>query len=1070
MRPSLLVLIAMLVISTNAWAQTRKVSGRILDETGQGLIGAAVSVPGTTLGTVTDIDGNFSLDVPNENNTVLVRALNYIDQTITIPANNEISVRMALSQRELETVVVTALGVRREKREIGYSATTLNNDDLTNAGQVSALSAINGKTAGVNITSTTGGPGGSTRVVLRGEKSVNGNNNALIVVDGIPINNSSRLAGIDERYQIDFGNQGNDINPEDIESITVLKGPAAAALYGSIGANGAIMITTKSGRARTSAAKNSVAFESKLSFSNILMLPEFQNKYGQGDVYNIEDDRRENFSWGLPFDDQLRPWGQEINGRQRVKPYSAQPDNVRDFFKTGTTTENNLSLGGSNDMSSYYLSINTLNNKGVIPNNFYDKYSMRLNASYNMPNKMYSSINLNYINTYSRVESNGQGDEGVYNNLLQQPRDIPIQDLKDLNNPFNGYGIIDETGVSHYGYYGAYANNPYWIVQNVDNRNRTDRVLGNAIIGIRPDSNWNIYNRIGVDYISDRVYSKTPKIDDIPFDPFYSAGGSPLRHTLNGGYFESNTNNQIFYDDLIANYNNDITKDIGFDGLVGANLQYNRLNVLSGRIDNQTNGLIIPGYYNLNNNEGPIEVDDRTSETRQVGLYGSLRFDYQDMVFLELTARNDWTSTLSPGNWSYFYPSANLSWIFTQTFKDAAWTQRVLTYGKLRGGFASVGNGALAYQNNAPLFSRTESATGFGSIRFPFAEYPGFTYGNIIGNADLRPERTNSFEVGLELSFFGGRGTLDATYYNNRSIDQIVGVATASSTGFDERVVNLGEIANNGIELAARVAPVQTRTGFRWELYGTYYKNNNKVVDLANGEARRIILGGVSGAGVYAAIGQPFGAIYATDIMTNANGQVVVDSATGMPRLTDTLIYKGTYQPRFVASWGTTIRYKNLALNVLFDTKQGGVFFTRTKDIMDFVGTAKETEDREEQVWENSVYMGADGQYHQNTTPYAPYNYYTNVIPSGQHVVDASFIKLREASLTYSFPQRWLDKTMFGSARVSVYGNNLFIWTAKENKYADPEMSAGGATNLQGFEYSSRPSLRNYGISLRFTF
>lgn len=1073
MKRILFTLLMLLAVGLGtSWAQTM-ITGRVIDEKGQGMVGATISVKGSpSIGTVTDLDGNFRLNAP-ANATLVIQSIGYATQEVSASAAG--SIQMRPTAKELSGAVVTALAIRREKRELGYSATTIGSEDLNAGNNVSPLSAIQGKTAGVNITSTTGGPGGSTRVVLRGEKSVTGGNNALIVVDGIPVNNDARLQGLgheagDARSQIDFGNRGNDINPEDIESITVLKGPAAAALYGSIAANGAIMITTKTGRARRAGKKTSLSYQSSYYFSSPLKLPDFQNKYGQGDVDNIPDDHRENFSWGLPFNDSLRPWGQVIKGKQQIKPYSAQPNNVKDFFDIGQTWENNVQLGGSSDKGSYFLSLNTLNNKGIVPHTFFDRYSLRLNTSYDISDKVYSNINVNYVNTYQRVEETGQGQGSIIDNVIQQPRDIPIPDLRDLNNIFNSYGVKDSLGVAHYGYYGAYTDNPYFLAENVDNRNRTDRIIGSAVIGYRPNEHWDIFDRLGIDYISDRFYNKQPKYDLVPWDvDYYFAGGSTQNRTSNGGYVEAHSSSLNFYNDLIANYTRQLSADIGFTGLAGANVRVERNSYLEGAINYQTNGLVVPGYYNLNNNQGILDVQDVQSERRRIGLYTDLRLDYRRAIFLELTARNDWSSSLAENNRSFFYPSVSASWVFTETLKDRI-SDRFLSYGKIRGGYASVGNDAAAYQNNNPAYGRTISETGFGSIKTPFNGTPAFSYSNVIGNLDLKPERTNSTEAGIELSFLRNRISLEATYYYNLSIDQIIYQPMPPSSGYTSRVLNLGDVENKGVELAARFTPVQTRSGFKWELYGTYTKNQNEVLRLANG-VRQVNLGGISGMTATATVGLPYGALYGTDLARDAQGRVIVDSTTGMPKIGPNTVYKGSYQPRFIASWGTNLRFKGFALNVLFDTKQGGVFFSRTKDIMDFVGTAQETEYREDHVFPNSVYQSSNGGYVVNTDrTFHPYNYYTNVIPAGQHVIDASYVKLREASLSYTVPERWLKRSFLGSATVGVFGNNLFIWTPSENKYGDPEMNSGGASNLQGFDFSSRLSLRNYGFNLRVTF
>jgi len=1075
MRRILLLLIVLLIAGADSvMAQARKVTGRVLDERSQGLPGAGVAVKGTALGTVSDIDGNFSLDVPTENKILNIKSIGYAAQDVIITGSTLI-IKMQPSSHQLKEAVVTgALNIKREKRDIGYSATTISSEELNAGNNVSALSAITGKTAGVNITSSTGGPGGSTRVVLRGEKSIsNGNNNALIVVDGIPVNNSDRTFGANELGQIDYGNRGNDINPEDIESITVLKGPAAAALYGSQAANGAIMITTKSGKSKKN-KKTELTYSASYTISDILKYPELQNQFGQGDMQNIPNDRRENFCWGLPFDGQLRPWGQVINGQQLLKPYTAQPDNIKSFFNIGHTLENQVSLaGGAGEKSSYYLSLNALNNTGVVPNTFYKKYGVRFNGSTQLSNHFYSSININYTNLNSRVEAQGQNVGSTWNALMQTPRDIPVWEMKDLSNPFYGYGFPDSKGVLHYGSYAAYAYNPYFLAEKFDNRDVTDRVLGNITVGYKPNDQFNIYDRVGGDFISDRVSQKTPKYSYTPFDPFYTGAN----RVSSGGFFQAFTNSGNYYNDLIATYDKPLNESFMFHGLLGNSIQYNRTNVLSSEINPTTNGLIIPDFYNFQNAVGPIISNNTLTESFLVGAYGSLRLDYKKSLFLEVTARNDWSSTLVKNsivrNIGFFYPSASASWVFTETFKGSV-TEKVLTYGKLRASYASVGNGALAYQNNPPGYVNTVANTSFGSVRFPFNSVPGYTYTNTVVDPNLRPERTNSWEIGTELQFFRDRLTFEATYYNNISIDQILSLPVPSSTGYAAYLTNVGDLTNKGVELALRVTPVASKTGFRWELFGTYTQNVNTVERLTGGVSQ-VTIGGSTAASVVAAVGKPFGAFYTTDFLRDPQGRVVIDPASGLPKTAPNPAYQGSYQPKFIASWGTTLKYKNFALNILFDTKQGGKFFSQTKRITDFVGTAPETveNDRQPYLFPNSVYQDANGNYVENTQyKFLPYNYYTTTLQNiySPHIIDASYVKLREASLSYTLPAKWFSKGPFGSASVGVFGNNLFLWTAKSNTYVDPEVNSGGASNLQGFDFLARPSLRNYGFNLRVTF
>lgn len=1063
-----ILLLLLMAATTDALAQARHIAGRVLDERGEGLPGAGITVKGTTTGTVTDVDGNFQLDVPEGSNTLTIQSIGFNAQDVA--ATDGATVRLTPSSQELQGTVVTALAVRREKRSLGYGTTTINSTDLNQANNFSPLTAIQGKTAGVNITSSTGGPGGSTRVVMRGEKSLQGANQALIVVDGIPINNGNRTVGRDERSQVDFGNRGNDIDPDDIESISVLKGAVAAALYGEQGANGAIMITTKSGRGRTSDKTNNFQFTTSYTMSDVLKIPEFQNKFGQGDTHGLYDDRRENFSWGVPFDGQMRPWGQVINGRQKVKPYSAQEDNVRSFFNKGQTWENNLQLGGANDNGNYFISLNTMNNKGVVPNTFFDKYSIRFNGEMNFSNKFYSNASINYINTNSRVETQGQGS-GLYNQLIQTPRDIPIWELENLDDPYNSMGLRDENGVERYGYYGAYTTNPYWTAKYNDNRLRSDHMILNGTIGYKPDEHWNIFNRLGVDMVSDRSQLKIPKYNYLPFEEdYYFASGAPQIQFSNGGYTERSINTLLLNDDLIGTYNYKLSKDFTLSGLVGANLQINRINEIAGIIDEQENGLVVPGFYNLENATGPVNAINNLTETRRVGIYGQATVNFRDFLFVDATLRNDWNSTVRPKNRILPYPSISGSWVFTEHLKNNAFAINIINYGKIRASYATSANTPAAYVNNPALFTRAEAATGFGTVRFPFQGEAGFTQIGAYGDPDIKPEVTKTAEVGTELSLLKDRINVDFTYYSSITTDPIIAAPIAPSSGYSIRNINSGEISNRGVELQLRGTPVRTASGFTWELLGTYTKNKNRVESLSPG-VTQLLIDGISGAAVYAQVGQPYGAFYATDLLKDPQGRVVVDSATGLPQLDPNQVYKGSYQPRFIASWGTNLSYKGFRFNVLFNTKQGGVFYSRTKAIMAFTGTSKETENRDIQVFPNSVYQSANGQYVANTNrTHDPYDYYTTILPEGQNIVDASYVKLQEASLTYTFNKNLLRKTFLGSAYVSIYGSNLFLWTSDENKYVDPEMNSGGASNLQGFDYSARFSLRNYGIRAGITF
>lgn len=1075
MRKGLTALFLILIsLSGQVLAQSRTVKGKVTAaEDGTPIIGATILAKGTNVGTVTNAEGVYSLNVPDGVTALVVKFIGMKDTEARI---NGTQVDVVLSQdiRTLTETVVTANAIRRDKRSLGYSAPTVKGDEITKGQSTSALNGLSGKVAGVNITSTASAPGSSSRIVLRGGSSITGNNQALLVVDGVPIDNSSVIGGGDSRTAIDFGNRGNDINPDDIESISVLKGPAAAALYGSRASNGALIITTKTGKKGGAARKQEIAYTSALTFSNVLKLPDFQNDFGQGypddtDPSGFYIDPLENFSWGPKFDGSMKEWGQAIDGKRLSKPWVAQPDNVKKFFELGKAWNNNVSLSGGNEKSTYYLSLGSLNSNGVMPSNLdrYNKYSVRFNGSTELSNKFSTSIGINYTKINSNMVQGGQGNGSVYDNVLQTPRDIPLQDMDDLTNPYYSYGDVlrDADGNPVYGYYGAYTDQPYWVMKNFKNYNNVDRITGNFTINYKPTSWLTVVERLGGDVYSDRRRFHQPKFTFQPADhDLYSA------KTAVGQYAENTINVSDITHDLMVTAEKKFSNDFTASLLVGNNIRQRTISTLDAATN--TAGLIIPGWYNLANSSGPPLSENTYATRRLVGLYGELNLSYKSMLFVGATARNDWSSTLPAANSSFFYPSVNASFVFTELTKDTRFSE-VLNYGKIRASWASVGNDADPYLL-LNYYVKTAIVGNFANTQFPFGSIPGLTVGNTIGNPNLQPERTNAFEVGTELGFLDNRIYVDFSYYQNKSKDQILAAPISPATGFTNEVMNTGVIENKGVELSLRATPVRTSTGFTWEVFGTYTKNKNTVVSLLPG-VDQVIIGGVGGMSIVAAVGRPYGTFYTRDILRDPQGRMVVSQETGLPEQTDNAVYLGSYNPDFQASWGTSLSYKGLSLSVLFDTKQGGQFFSRTSDIMSFVGTSPLTtrNGRDYTVVEpNTVYL-ENGNYVENkTVPTNWYDFYTSQanVPDAVHVYDASYIKLREASISYKFPRTMLNRTPFGDLSVGLFGNNLWIRTPKENTYADPEMNSGGAGNEQGFDFTAQPSLRNFGVNLKVTF
>ncbi|MBS1636226.1 MAG: SusC/RagA family TonB-linked outer membrane protein [Bacteroidetes bacterium] len=1042
-------------------AQTRVVTGTVKDaSTKEPLFGVAIGVKNTSLSAFTNVDGQFTIALPDSVKKISLRLFGYKPKEYAVADN--IDAVMTQEALQLDETVVTANAIKREKRSLGYSTQQVSNDELTKGQSTNIISGLQGKVSGVNVTSSTGGPGTSNRIVIRGGTSLTGNNQALMVVDGIPIDNSAFRTGDDLNNQVDYGNRANDINPDDIESISVLKGPAAAALYGSRASNGAIIITTKHGRNMTNEnRKMDITFSSSTTFSRILRVPRTQGEYGEGDLHNIADDRRENFSWGKAFDGEYRPWGQIIDGQQRVKKYENLPNNIKDFFTTGYTYNNNLAISGGNEKSTYYLSMNALNNKGIIKTTDYNKYSIRFNGTTQLTNKFTSSISASYNSINSDLPTGGQSDGSIYANLIQTPRDIPITEGKDLNNPFNQYN--DQTG--KYGFYGAYTTDPYFVLQNYRNSNKVDHLQGNTTLSYAATKWLTITERIGGDIYSDRRYQKWKKYSYEPIDPFW-AGNNKI---YQGKYSEDIYNVNEITNDLMLNFDKQINSNWRVYGTLGHNVRQKTTTELFAQTNAQ-GGLAIADYYNISNSNGAALTTNNTFKRRLIGAYMDANVAYKNMLFLGVTARNDWSSTLPKSNRSYFYPSVNASWVFSELFNDSlknSW----FNYGKLRASYAKVGKDADEYLTTS-IFNKTTIDGGFGTTTTPFGTVNAFTQGDRLGNPNLKPEITTAFEIGTELSFFHDRLGFDFSYYVNNSTNQIINVPISNASGFTSKTINAGKIENKGVELLVRGTPISRPNGLKVDVTATYTRNRNKVVSIQDG-VDQIVLGGFSRMAVVAQQGQPYGAFYGVSLQTDGNGHTVVDSATGLPMTTTNSVILGNYQPKFQASLGAQISYKNFSFSFMFDTKQGGVFYSYTKSLMDFVGTAPETAEggREDKLWDNSVYKNYKGEYVTNTNrKYDVYNYYTNKIPDGQHILNASYIKLREVSMSYRIPSKYLTKTPFGAISVGLFANNLFLWTHKTNVYSDPEMGSSGSGNVQGFEFAANPSQRNFGFKFNFNF
>lgn len=1046
-----LLVVGFLLLCNTAFAQ-KIITGTVLSS-GEPVIGANVLIEGTTTGTVTDADGKFSLSVDDNVKNLIFSYVGLKKKVVPVGSSTTLNVTLDLEQNTFDEVVVTALAVKREQRSLGYGTTTLKGDDLNKVSQSSALTALQGKVAGAQITNSTGAPGGSTKVTLRGGSSFTGDNNALIVIDGVPVDNSN--FGFDDvlNNQYDAGNRGNDINPQDIESVTVLKGAAAVALYGQRGANGAVLYTTKKGTLSPggSGRKFMVSVNTQTSFLSTLKLPERQTEFGQGG--EKAPDSRENFNWGPKLDGTVQPWGQQVEGEQRVKPYSALPNSLRNFFNVGKTFNNNISISGATKGTQYYLSYNNFKYDGVFPGTGYQRNSIRANVSHDFGEKLSSAITFNYNKTEGDLIVQGQSDFSPYFNLINIPIDIPIAENKDLINKFNK----PET------YFGAYYQNPYWLIANQKNTNNVDRFNTNITLDYKP-TNWLTFTgRLGNDVYTDARFQKWRK---------YTFINQENEKAYPGRYSEDIYRVNEINADVIVRAAKTFKEKFSISAMLGTNIYSRNVKNTYG----ETAGLAIEDQYTFDNSLARPILSNSTVRKRIAGLYFDVNFGYKNFFFFDITGRNDWSSTLPTNKRSYFYPGVSTSLVLSELIKA---DPMILSYWKIRASFAQVGKDAEPYSlKNVFVSGSITDGYNESEIHSPFVSADGssvlgYSISNKLRNDKLKPEISTTWEAGTEISFLKDRLSIDFTYYSKRTKDEIMAVPAAPSSGFTERIINAGVLDNKGVELAVRAVPVNM-SGFKWEIYGTFTKNWSKVVKVAD-NAEQLNIGGLSSMAIVIQKGQPYGTFYSITSEKDPNGNPVVEEGTGKPIMTSTPQIVGSFAPDWLGSIGTTMSYKGLRFNILFDARIGGMFYSATKDIQQFVGSDPQTlyNDREDFVIPNSVYKGSDGAYHANTAKVHYQDYWTNYIRSdyAANLVSASYVKLREVSLSYSFPKKWMSKTKFiSNIELSLFGNNVWMWTPKSNTYADPEVNAYGAGNAQGFEFYNLPSLKTFGFGAKFDF
>ncbi len=1059
-------LAVMFLCMGTALAQT-KVTGTVFSqEDGQPIIGAAVKVDGTQTGMLTDVNGKFSLTLPQGKNQLTISYLGYESKTVT--AKNGMRVFLKADATSLDEVVVTAMGITRQQKTLGYSAQTLDNEELTAGKLTDVTSAMAGKVAGVQINTTSSDPGQANSVIIRGISSINGNNQPLYVVDGVPLVQTTFRGTQKEQDQFSNAVGGiSNINPNDIENMTVLKGAAATALYGSRAANGVIIITTKTGK-KQGDRNFQISYDGSVSWRNVSTLPKMQNKFGQG--WNGTQTFIENGSWGPEMDGSTQVYGPIWNHQQLIHKYEAVEDNIKDFFESGVNTSHSVSLNGvSGDQKmTYYLSYSYTADNGILPGDkdTYKRNTIAYRGSYQATDWFKLSANMNLAKTNTNTVAAYQGTSFI-DGIMEFPRDISLVDRKNLNTAF-------DTPEAWYTPYGI--TNPYWAIENNYNHNDSKQVFGKIQADINPIKQLTLTYRFGFDYTDYDHKIGYPQIalDDALINEDYGYAPSNMNQA---GYVSS-----VYYrkyeinHDFLANFADkylDNRLDVNVN--VGVNINERKRNYMEGQTDDLT---FYSGFWQLSNGATKTTLEEYAYKRRLIGLFGDVSIGWDEMIYLGLTARNDWSSTLPKEKRSFFYPGATLSWIFTRLIPK----NNVLTFGKVRAAYGKTGNDADEYRVY-PNYVQGYSNGYYGSdlTKFPFHGVNAFQASSTIGSSSLKPEMTTEIEFGLNLAFFNNRINIDFAWYNRNTDDQIFTLPVDPSTGYSNMVTNMGKVNNKGVELLVNTIPVQTKD-FRWELGFNFSKNKNKVVSMPESLEGGMVNINQFSAGndaVYmrAVEGLPMGELFTYMPQYTADGKLIVDQ-NGQPLLSTEVQDTGkNVNADWTGGINTSFWYKGISLSAQLDIRKGGYMFSRTKNLMQFTGNGEATlyNDRRPFVIPNSVYE--DGT--ENVTPLymsdSSYQNWFNNYGANEggefYLLDRSFVKLRNITLAYQFPKSIVNSLYLSDITLSLFCNNVFTWTHKGNRYIDPETSSYG-NDLEGMfgELYSNPACRTFGFNVGLKF
>lgn len=1058
------------VYSSHSFGQTEPgnsvIVGIVSDaESGEILTGASVSIKGTTNGTITGIDGKYSITVESSNQATLVFSyIGYQTVEMKIGDRRVIDVSMRENMNQIEEVVVTALGITRETKSIGYSVQKIEGKTLLESRETNLLNALSNRVAGVQITNSSGGVGASSNIQIRGQNFVTGynyNNSPLFVVDGIPISNNNEqstrsFTGRQDfnnpnftggEGEVDYGNAAGEIDPNDIETLTVLKGPNAAALYGARASNGVILITTKSGK---NAKGTGVTYNSSFSMETPLKLPEYQYEYGQGrnGQYAYTDGKgggtNDNVieNWGPRMDGRLLPqWDSPIDpktGERIPTPFIAYPNQLKDFFKTGHTFTNNIAVEGKDEKLNFHLSFTNMSQAGIVPNTDLARNDISLRAGYALKPNLRIDAAINYINSGSnnRASYGAKNEDAIMKIFLYMPRNVDVRKLKDYWKEGSG-NLVQNSPI--WSENGSRLNNPYFVAYENLNGNNRDRVFGNIKLTYDILPNLRLLLRSGRDMYYDK---------------------RTMRHAvssaqyLNGYYQVDDVSYLETNHDFLLSYSTPLGEQFAVSASAGGNM----MRQVSQRLGSIVEKLAIPNVYNITNNATPVKSGNTYQEKRINSLYGTAQFSYRNAVFLDVTGRNDWSSALPVKNNSYFYPSVSLSSVLSEFINM---NRKQANFLKVRGSISSVRRDLEPYQTSANF-----------QISQGWAGETSATHNNNYPNSDIRPEKVVSYEFGFDSRFFNNRLGLDVTYYKSITTDLIIPVTLNPSAGYDTKLMNVGKLSNRGLEIMLNLTPVAAKN-FTWMLNINYAMNRNKVHYLAEsiGVSRirqlerwaslEMRTENTKGDGSY-------GSLYG-DYLIYKNGQLT--HRNGFPQEENgDWGYQGNINPDWTGGIGNEFRYRHFSLSCLVGIRMGGVVYSRTFIEGIRAGSLKESLPNRGADGNGTIIGGGvdidTGEPNSIKVTARDYwrAYYDNDVIG---TFDASYIKLRELKLTYNLPVSLLKHTPLSAASVSLTGRNLFLMSKAPN--IDPEVSSYDG-QYQGVETMSLPSLRSYGLSINIRF